>query len=224
MTDTKDEALKLALEALENGKRVRNAEGGTKYQPDLEDKAIAACEQALGAPVPQGSIQHLKTMMEESAWEGRLELSDALANIDEFYAPPAAPVQPAVPLEDQRKLPENAARLIIEAWIKETYGSGYSYNLSEQDEGTSWAWWIDSHPFEDPDAATGFDGGTSWIDFDGRITDCSSIPDEFNALLQTTPPAAPVQQKPLFAGIIAKHPGLAEELKAMDAEPEKGGA
>jgi hypothetical protein len=38
------------------------------------------------APVPKGSIQHLKTMMEESAWEGGLDLSDALANIDEFYA------------------------------------------------------------------------------------------------------------------------------------------
>jgi hypothetical protein len=35
----------------------------------------------------------------------------------------------------------------------------------------------------------------------------------------TTPPAAPVQQKPLFADIIAQHPGLAEELKAMDAAP-----
>jgi hypothetical protein len=30
---------------------------------------------------------------------------------------------------------------------------------------------------------------------------------------------APVQQKPLFADIIAQHPGLAEELKAMDAAP-----
>ena len=30
--------------------------------------------------------------------------------------------------------------------------------------------------------------------------------------------AAPVQE-PLFADIIAQHPGLAEELKAMDAEP-----
>ena len=47
---TKDEALKLALEALENGKRVRNAEGGTKYQPDLEDQAITAIKQALAAP------------------------------------------------------------------------------------------------------------------------------------------------------------------------------
>jgi hypothetical protein len=46
---TKDEALDLALEALENGKRVRNAEGGTKYQPDLEDKTITAIKQALAA-------------------------------------------------------------------------------------------------------------------------------------------------------------------------------
>jgi len=47
---------------------------------------------------------------------------------------------------------------------------------------------------------------------------------EHKHLMATTPPAqpAPVQQKPLFADIIAKHPGLAEELKAMDAEPEKG--
>jgi hypothetical protein len=47
----KDEALELALEALENGKRVRNAEGGTKYQPDLEDNAITAIKQARSAPV-----------------------------------------------------------------------------------------------------------------------------------------------------------------------------
>ena len=46
---THDEALRLALEALKNGKRVRNAEGGTKYQPDLEDKAITAIKAALEA-------------------------------------------------------------------------------------------------------------------------------------------------------------------------------
>jgi hypothetical protein len=46
---SKDEALQLALEALKNGKRVRNAEGGTKYQPDLEDKAITAIKSALEA-------------------------------------------------------------------------------------------------------------------------------------------------------------------------------
>jgi hypothetical protein len=46
---TKDEALRLALEALENGKRVRDAEGGTKYQPDLENQAITAIKAALEA-------------------------------------------------------------------------------------------------------------------------------------------------------------------------------
>jgi hypothetical protein len=45
--------VKLALEALENGKRVRNAEGGTQYQPDLEDKAITAIKQSLAAPVQE---------------------------------------------------------------------------------------------------------------------------------------------------------------------------
>ena len=76
------EVMKLALEALES----------TEYPHDHYD-ALVALREALAAPVPQGSIQHLKTMMEESAWEGRIELSDALANIDEFYTtPPAAPV------------------------------------------------------------------------------------------------------------------------------------
>ncbi len=49
----KDEALKLALEALENGKRVRNAEGGAEYQPKLEHKAITAIQQALAEPVQE---------------------------------------------------------------------------------------------------------------------------------------------------------------------------
>jgi hypothetical protein len=43
--------------------------------------------------VAQGSKEHLKIMMEHSAWDDRLELSDALANIDEFYA--TAPPKPA---------------------------------------------------------------------------------------------------------------------------------
>jgi hypothetical protein len=56
MTQAKDKALKLALEALENGKRVRNAEGGTKYQPDLEDKTITTIKQAIAAPVQPVAI------------------------------------------------------------------------------------------------------------------------------------------------------------------------
>ena len=68
----KDEALDLALEALENGKRVRNAEGGTKYQPDLEDKTITAIKQALAAP----TVQPVKP----SLWE-------------QYHAAQPAPVQ-----------------------------------------------------------------------------------------------------------------------------------
>jgi hypothetical protein len=46
------ELLRQALEALENGKRVRAGEGGTKYQPPLEDSAIAALRAALKQPEP----------------------------------------------------------------------------------------------------------------------------------------------------------------------------
>jgi hypothetical protein len=40
-------AAQQALEALENGRRVRACEGGTKYQPPLEEAAIAALRSAL---------------------------------------------------------------------------------------------------------------------------------------------------------------------------------
>jgi hypothetical protein len=46
------ELLQQALNALENGKRVRAFEGGTKYQPDLEDSAIAAIRAHLAQPAP----------------------------------------------------------------------------------------------------------------------------------------------------------------------------
>jgi len=44
--------LRQALESLENGKRVRAGEGGTKYQPPLEDSAIAVLRAALEQPSP----------------------------------------------------------------------------------------------------------------------------------------------------------------------------
>jgi hypothetical protein len=47
---TKDEALKLALEALKNGKKVRAGGGGTTAQPVLEDAAINAIKEALAQP------------------------------------------------------------------------------------------------------------------------------------------------------------------------------
>lgn len=48
LTDDKDALLRQALEALENGARVRNAEGGTKYQPPIEEAAIEAIRNHLG--------------------------------------------------------------------------------------------------------------------------------------------------------------------------------
>ena len=58
-------------------------------------------EAPVQEPVAQGSKEHLKIMMEEIAWEGRLELSDALANIDEFYTTPPAAQRQWVGLTDE---------------------------------------------------------------------------------------------------------------------------
>ena len=55
MTDR--EAIRMALEALINGKQVRSGEGGTKYQPELEDAAIEALEAALAQPEQEELIQ-----------------------------------------------------------------------------------------------------------------------------------------------------------------------
>jgi hypothetical protein len=52
---TKDEALKLALEALENAIAVRNGEGGTKFVDPLEQNAITAIRAALAQPAQEWS-------------------------------------------------------------------------------------------------------------------------------------------------------------------------
>lgn len=46
------EVLQQALEALKNGKEVREGGGGTMVQPVLEDAAIAAIKAALTQPEP----------------------------------------------------------------------------------------------------------------------------------------------------------------------------
>ena len=67
---TKDEILKLALEALANGKKVREGEGGTKSQPALEDAAISSIEEALAQteqePVAWANIQEEAQQIVES--------------------------------------------------------------------------------------------------------------------------------------------------------------
>lgn len=95
------EAMKQALEALEWNLPVIE-DYGDKEQLNRQHRAITALRTALRTaiaaaekqePVAQGSIQHLKLMMEHSAWDGVIQLSDALANIDEFYT--TTPAQPA---------------------------------------------------------------------------------------------------------------------------------
>ena len=54
---TKDEALKLALEALENAIAVRNGEGGTKLVSPLEENAITAIKEALAPTSTQCEVQ-----------------------------------------------------------------------------------------------------------------------------------------------------------------------
>ena len=46
------EVVEQALEALTNGKKVRNGDGGTKYQPQLEDVAMYELRAALEQPQP----------------------------------------------------------------------------------------------------------------------------------------------------------------------------
>ena len=58
------EAMKQALDALDNGKRVRACEGGTAYQPDLEDNAIKSLRQAI----EQAEKQDADEWYEKALW------------------------------------------------------------------------------------------------------------------------------------------------------------
>lgn len=63
-----------------------------REERDALRAAIDAAASAGSEPVAAGSIDHLKLMMEESAWGGQILLSDALANIDDFVeAHPSPP-------------------------------------------------------------------------------------------------------------------------------------
>lgn len=57
MTDQERKTMEMALEALENGTRVQEGEGGTQYQPYLANTARTALRQALEQP--QTSVANL---------------------------------------------------------------------------------------------------------------------------------------------------------------------
>ena len=88
------EAMKLAFEVLQECRR----DPRLKYEHPTYDKAIKALEEALAKQEQGEPVAMLKLMMEESAFEGRIELSDALLNIDEFYTTP----QQRKPLTDEQ--------------------------------------------------------------------------------------------------------------------------
>ncbi|MGC4396030.1 hypothetical protein [Hydrogenophaga sp. T2] len=79
-------ALQLALEATPE-----------ELQGALSAVRAALAAQPAGGQVPQGWIDSLRLAMEHSAWDGVLQLSDALANIDDaaamLAAAPEAPAQ-----------------------------------------------------------------------------------------------------------------------------------
>ena len=85
------EAMKQALEALET---CGEDEVGQGFNETEVKQAITSLRQAIAEAEKQEPVAHLKLMMEHSAWEGRLELSDVLANIDEFYTHPQPKREP----------------------------------------------------------------------------------------------------------------------------------
>jgi hypothetical protein len=61
--------MKQALVALENGKRVRACEGGTKYQPELEEAAMTALRQAIKEDTLEGLAETSRDIEQEPvAW------------------------------------------------------------------------------------------------------------------------------------------------------------
>jgi hypothetical protein len=91
--------LKMALEALANGKKVREGEGGTKSQPALEDAAISAIEEALAQPKQEPwcmTMNGCKTKCEDcpdtitAIKEALEECPDTITAIKEALAQPVA--------------------------------------------------------------------------------------------------------------------------------------
>ena len=64
--------------------------------------------------ITQGTWAHLKLMMEASAWDGQLQLSDALANIDDFAAARPSPPEGAGWISVDERLPEPGMPVLLD--------------------------------------------------------------------------------------------------------------
>jgi len=85
----KDEALKLALEALTNAIAVRNGEGGTKFVNPLEPNAITAIKAALAQPaqsVQGSSLQEQLDKANADQLKAYAEWHKAYAECHKTYA------------------------------------------------------------------------------------------------------------------------------------------
>ena len=110
MSELAPSSVQAFIEALNGGKGDLDAwlECNNEAEVRAHIRACLAAPPAAPAPavpngaVPPGSWEHLKVMMQHSAWEGTLQLCDALANIEDFAksAAPAVPDNIADLLED----------------------------------------------------------------------------------------------------------------------------
>ena len=82
MNKQERKVMEMALEALENGKQVRACEGGTKYQPDLEDVAIVTLRTALA----QGEQTHPDHYAEVYIRVGDLHVKKVMTSVEFLQA------------------------------------------------------------------------------------------------------------------------------------------
>lgn len=104
------ELLQRAIDALENGRRVRECEGGTQYQPMLEEGVMAELRAALAAPAApaagMSALEHAAGMalvaLEETAKHAGpgypkqkvlSAIAELLATLPAPCAPPVAPAE-----------------------------------------------------------------------------------------------------------------------------------
>jgi len=99
-------------QALENGKRVRACEGGTAYQPDLEDNTIESLRQAIEQAEKQGPVAwvYLEAWMSGKVWP-----DDCFT--ENNASPEMAPLYTAPPKREWVGLTDDETSLLaMETW------------------------------------------------------------------------------------------------------------
>lgn len=118
------ETIKIMLDALENHTAIKHPQ-----QIHYRDRAIEAGKTAIAEAekheVSQEPVAHLKLMMEHSAWEGRLELSDVLANIDEFYTHPQPKREPLTDEQVEKIIKANISLRMNLAGIRQDFEAAH---------------------------------------------------------------------------------------------------